>query len=239
MAHRTSSSAVLYKNSSTRFNTLMQSGFTAQPWAPQGACTREENAALVNGFFSRDPAERYPAKNLCFSQCPVREDCLRWALEHRQIWGVWGGKDEGEIRRALSVGASGEETRRRRSPNCPFCTARPSQLVVVEYCQLGKHRRRVVRVVECMECKFSWRSRTSASAVDAYWRSRRAQASQPRRSKIRAKAPRAQSKTLVPLASWILPSPLFATLETAPPALVASARQSTYDGELDASAVHS
>ncbi|MGY3684394.1 hypothetical protein ACVWXU_008017 [Streptomyces sp. TE33382] len=39
------------------------------------------------------------AKAVC-ANCPVREPCLRWALENGQDSGVWGGLGEDE-RRAL------------------------------------------------------------------------------------------------------------------------------------------
>ena len=91
-----------------------------------------------------------------------------WALEHRQIWGIWGGRDEVDIRRALSVSYNGEETRRRRFPNCPYCTARPSKLETsIEELPNGG-RWTTAKVVTCTECGFAWRSRTSANAVEAY-----------------------------------------------------------------------
>ncbi len=48
------------------------------------------------------------AKSVC-RRCPVRENCLNWALETGQNIGVWGGRTEGE-RRALR-----RRTRRRTS----------------------------------------------------------------------------------------------------------------------------
>ena len=71
-------------------------------WQKESTCSLPENDKVKDFFFSTEPAEKYQAKNLCFV-CPVRKDCLKWALEHKQIWGIWGGKDEGEIRRTLSV----------------------------------------------------------------------------------------------------------------------------------------
>jgi len=35
------------------------------------------------------------AKAVC-AQCPVRSECLEWALETAQPHGVWGGLDEQE-----------------------------------------------------------------------------------------------------------------------------------------------
>jgi WhiB family redox-sensing transcriptional regulator len=136
-------------------------------WQREAVCALPKNREYIDWFFSKDFSEKYAAKNMCFT-CPVRKQCLQWALEHRQIWGVWGGKDEVEIRRALSVSYLGEETRRRRYPNCPHCTARPGKLEVSIEQLSTTGRWTTAKIVTCTECGFAWRSRTSANAVDAY-----------------------------------------------------------------------
>lgn len=136
-------------------------------WQKDALCGLPEFSHAQKWFFSRDPKERYDAKNLCFS-CPVRKDCIQWALENRQIWGVWGGRDEVDLRRALSVSHDGEETRRRRFPNCPYCSARPSKLETGVAEVPGGGRWKTAKIVTCTSCGFSWRSRTSANAVDTY-----------------------------------------------------------------------
>lgn len=140
-------------------------------WQIDATCAQSKNSASVDWFFSKDPKEKYAAKNLCFS-CPVRNMCLQWALEHRQIWGIWGGKDEVEIRRALSVSYKGEEARRRRYPHCPFCGARPSRLETSSVEIPGGGRWTTAKIVNCTVCEFSWRSRTSVNAVLAYQQER-------------------------------------------------------------------
>ena len=136
-------------------------------WQKNAACAEPENRKYVEYFFSSEPSEKYVAKNLCFS-CPIRKECLKWALEHRQIYGIWGGKDEGEIRRALSVSWDGKESRRERFPQCPFCNARPGKLQTRIVNKPNGGRWATMRVVECTVCEFAWQSRTSANAVDAY-----------------------------------------------------------------------
>ena len=140
-------------------------------WQQDGACAQPENVDSRDWFFSSDFSEKYKAKNLCHG-CPVRRDCLQWALEHRQIWGVCGGRDEIDIRRALSVSYNGEETRRRRSPNCPYCAARPSKLETDTAPVPNGGRWTTAKIVRCSECGFSWRSRTSVNAVLAYRQSK-------------------------------------------------------------------
>lgn len=140
-------------------------------WQVEAACAQPENSAAVDWFFSKEPKEKYAAKNLCFG-CPVRKQCLQWALEHRQIWGIWGGKDEVEIRRALSVSYKGEEARRRRYPHCPYCGARPSKLETSSVDIPGGGRWTTAKIVSCTVCEFSWRGRTSVNAVLAYQQER-------------------------------------------------------------------
>ncbi len=42
------------------------------------------------------------AKAVC-AQCPVRMECLEWAIDTRQPHGVWGGLDEHERERLVAV----------------------------------------------------------------------------------------------------------------------------------------
>ena len=136
-------------------------------WQNESVCSKKENENKIEWFFSDDPEEKYAAKNLCFT-CPVRKDCIKYALEEKQIWGVWGGRDENEIRRILSVDANGDEYRRGRYPQCPFCFARTSKLKTYIVDLPGGGRWTTARMVECTDCGFNWRSRTSANAVNAY-----------------------------------------------------------------------
>lgn len=43
------------------------------------------------------------AKQVC-ARCPVIGECATYALTVREPWGVWGGLDQGERERLLSVG---------------------------------------------------------------------------------------------------------------------------------------
>jgi WhiB family redox-sensing transcriptional regulator len=138
-----------------------------QDWREDSSCSKKENRHLTENFFSESLEEKHEAKNLCFN-CPVRKDCIKYALESKEIWGIWGGKDENEIRRALSVDADGNEIRRGRFPQCPYCAARTSKLETYIVDLPGGGRWTTARMVKCTSCDFSWRSRTSANAVNAY-----------------------------------------------------------------------
>ncbi|MFD9425730.1 MULTISPECIES: WhiB family transcriptional regulator [unclassified Streptomyces] len=76
-------------------------------WRMRAAC-REVDPDLFFPIGSTGPAlvQTEDAKAVC-ATCPVREQCLRWALENGQDSGVWGGLGEDE-RRALK-----RRTRRR------------------------------------------------------------------------------------------------------------------------------
>lgn len=137
----------------------------------KGLCNQPENIDKKNKFFAPSAFDRREVRNICGtygqeSACPVREMCLKWALDHKEIWGVWGGLDESELRRTLWVDSIGHQKPRSRFPNCPNCKSRPSKLRVTQ--ELDS----TVPTVYCVSCKFSWRSRTSAQAVRSYQRTR-------------------------------------------------------------------
>ena len=63
--------------------------------APSAAATVDLEAAACRGedlelFFSIDDLREQQAKAVC-QRCPVRWECLGYALETRQRHGIWGG----------------------------------------------------------------------------------------------------------------------------------------------------
>lgn len=155
-------------------------------WQWNAECAKPENSDKKDFFFSPNPDKKYEAKNLCFT-CPVRAECMKWALENKEIWGIWGGHDENEIRRTLSVNADGNEVRRGRYPQCPYCGARTSRLKVKTIDLPDGGRWTTAKVVLCTVCEFEWRSRSSANAVTAYYAERAdkaARAARKRKAKV-------------------------------------------------------
>lgn len=63
-------------------------------WRARAACAR-----LDPGLFFPDgaEAETRQAKRVC-AACPVRAECLRFALTSPEQYGIWGGLTEGERR---------------------------------------------------------------------------------------------------------------------------------------------
>lgn len=60
-------------------------------WLERAECAGDDTEL----WFSFDPAGIGAAKTICRS-CPVRSDCLTYALTEDLRWGVWGGLDEHE-----------------------------------------------------------------------------------------------------------------------------------------------
>lgn len=163
-------------------------------WHERARCANKTDEALKvkKLFFSTDSHEQLEARNFCYG-CEVRYECLKWALDTKQLWGVWGGRTDDEIRRALSVSHTGQEIRRKRSPQCPYCGARPSHLSVDEVELEGGGRWSTAKLVRCDACGFAWKSRTSANAVTAYHATR--EAKRRRRKKKNAKKVAARKRT--------------------------------------------
>lgn len=65
-------------------------------WREQAACSGSDNEL----FFpvGEDEEVVAPAKAIC-AACPVKEDCLQYALATNQTEGVWGGMSAPERRR--------------------------------------------------------------------------------------------------------------------------------------------
>lgn len=139
-------------------------------WQKDSSCADPDFVEYKDYFFSEDPVEIEDAKEVC-SHCPVRKECLAWALDNKEIWGVWGGKDENQIREALSISEEGQEVRRTKdgiAPVCLYCGAPTEDLRTSEVDIPGGGRWTTKKVVTCSNCAFYWTSRTSANAIEAY-----------------------------------------------------------------------
>lgn len=52
-----------------------------------------------DGFFPERGISGRQAKRVCNDVCPVRQECLDYALENDERWGIWGGTTEHERRK--------------------------------------------------------------------------------------------------------------------------------------------
>ncbi len=78
-------------------------------WQEDAAC----RGADIDIFFSLDEDDQRHALELCQS-CPVREPCLRYAIEHREMYGIWGGMQESDRRGIIREQRRQERERRKQ-----------------------------------------------------------------------------------------------------------------------------
>jgi WhiB family transcriptional regulator, redox-sensing transcriptional regulator len=97
----------------------------AGDWQDRALCAQNDPEA----FFPDKGESSAPAKRVC-AGCEVRPECLQYALDHRERFGVWGGLSERE-RRVLA-----------RPPNpvrcCPRHRLAMSGGPVLYHCPAGK-----------------------------------------------------------------------------------------------------
>jgi len=86
---------VLERARGSRYASYME--FTGENWRQGAECA--EPGVDKEQFFSRDRQVAEMAKKVCQS-CLVTEHCLKYAIDHNETSGVWGGTSETE-RRAL------------------------------------------------------------------------------------------------------------------------------------------
>lgn len=127
---------------------------SAPTWEENAACRANDLSwQAKEAFFADTAAERRPAKKIC-AACPVKMACLTAALERGETWGVWGGCDEIELRRALRMDTNGTERARKRPPRCPGCRSGVERLKTSS------------TKVSCTVCHLSWTSTACAEAVE-------------------------------------------------------------------------
>jgi WhiB family redox-sensing transcriptional regulator len=64
------------------------------PWASEAKCLNAD----PDVFFPEKGGSTREAKRIC-SECPVRDECLEYALEEDERFGIWGGMSERERRK--------------------------------------------------------------------------------------------------------------------------------------------
>lgn len=63
-------------------------------WQERGLCAQTDPEA----FFPEKGGSTRDAKKVCVG-CPVRAECLEYALAHDERFGIWGGLSERERRK--------------------------------------------------------------------------------------------------------------------------------------------
>jgi len=73
---------------------LFELGEQEQEWQERALCAQTDPEA----FFPEKGGSTREAKRIC-AGCEVRSECLEYALEHDERFGIWGGLSERERRR--------------------------------------------------------------------------------------------------------------------------------------------
>ena len=68
-------------------------------WQERGLCAQTDPEA----FFPEKGGSTREAKKVCLT-CDVRQDCLEYALENDERFGIWGGLSERERRKLKKRG---------------------------------------------------------------------------------------------------------------------------------------
>ena len=69
-------------------------GAVEREWQDQALCAQPDPEA----FFPEKGGSTREAKRICMA-CAVRDECLEYALEHDERFGIWGGLSDRERRR--------------------------------------------------------------------------------------------------------------------------------------------
>jgi len=121
-------------------------------WQEEALCAKDDPNILK--VFYYDPEEddvdyTSEAKQIC-AQCPVRRQCLQYALDNEERFGVWGGSDETSRRWALSIDQYGKPIQRIRGMKCPYCSGTNLKTISKE---------RTKTHIQCGTCQLAWWSR--------------------------------------------------------------------------------
>lgn len=107
--------------------TLTATTADRQPWWTAAACRNVDP-----DLFHPERGESTAAAKAVCARCPVRLECLDWALTHHEKFGIWGGFSDQE-RRRIGYAPVAQRTRicvccgvtfrpHRRDRDQPFCT---------------------------------------------------------------------------------------------------------------------
>ncbi|WVX88615.1 WhiB family transcription factor [Gordonia phage CheeseTouch] len=83
-------------NRNRNVSDILASISTRPRWHVDAPCSQADPEA----FFPEKGESTANAKRIC-GRCDVREQCLEWALDNNERFGVFGGKSERERRRIL------------------------------------------------------------------------------------------------------------------------------------------
>jgi hypothetical protein len=128
-------------------------------WTDDAACKDLVTSFENDIFFESESNE---ARSIC-DACPVKRQCLEYALNNHLVDGWWGGVNESELRRNQSMGADGKRHDWNRPVRCAWCGPNSTRfLEVVEY-----HRTKTD--VRCTNCELEWTIKRPLKKRKANW----------------------------------------------------------------------
>ena len=99
-----------------------------EEWLDAGACRSEDPELFFPITASGPSAQQIAAAKAVCQRCGVRSECLHYALESRQSYGVWGGTSEEERLRMTPAGPARTAPAQNRAACTPArSTRRPSR----------------------------------------------------------------------------------------------------------------
>lgn len=102
-------------------------------WREQAACLDTD----PDLFFPAHPNDRCDDARAVCATCPVQEECLGWALERDERFGVWGGKNQQQLSAMRKV------PRRSRCRNCNRVYVREApQILYCDECRVERGDKR-------------------------------------------------------------------------------------------------
>jgi len=90
-------------------------------WQARALCAQTDPEA----FFPEKGGSTRDAKRIC-ARCEVKENCLNYALDHDERFGIWGGLSERERRK---IKRQAREAARRRTERLPVVVCLPSPMI--------------------------------------------------------------------------------------------------------------
>jgi WhiB family transcriptional regulator, redox-sensing transcriptional regulator len=86
-------------------------------WRDRAAC-RDVVTADYDPFFADTAELQVEAIAIC-ATCPVRDDCLTFAVRTGQHYGIWGGQPQQLVRRLVAADRAGRPHRRQAAAGHP------------------------------------------------------------------------------------------------------------------------
>jgi hypothetical protein len=90
-------------------------------WQARALCAQTDPEA----FFPEKGGSTRDAKRIC-ARCEVKQNCLQYALDHDERFGIWGGLSERERRK---IKRQAREAARRRVERMPVVVCMPSPMI--------------------------------------------------------------------------------------------------------------